>query len=217
MRLKNIPKAKEAIENSRYVVKEPQKLKGKWRGYFGKNAPLCIEIGMGKGRFLMEMASKNPDICFLGIEMYDSVLFRAVQKMESLEAFGNVPENLRFLCLDARLLPDVFEEDEVDRIYLNFSDPWPKARHEKRRLTSRIFLGRYGKFLKKGGTVEFKTDNRSLFDFSLAEAEESGWEITEYTYDLHNEPVMCSGNVMTEYEEKFSSIGKPICRMVLRR
>ena len=217
MRLKNIPGAKEAVQESGYVVQEPQALRGRWRESFGMEAPLYIEVGMGKGRFIMEMAQKNPAICFVGIEMYDSVLLRALQKKQELEETGVPLSNLKFIRVDARLLPEIFAENEVDRIYLNFSDPWPKARHDKRRLTSRVFLQRYSQILKPEGRVEFKTDNRTLFDFSLEEAEAAGWTIEQKSFDLHHDPEMCRDNIMTEYEEKFSSEGNPICKMIIRR
>ncbi len=215
MRLKNIPGAREAVQTSRYVVQTPETFKGQWREVFGMTGPLFIEVGMGKGRFLMEMAEKYPEICFAGIEMYDSVLIRALQKMDELALSGRQPANLKFLRLDARLLPEVFGPGEVDRIYLNFSDPWPKARHDKRRLTSRIFLKRYEQILSPAGSVEFKTDNRTLFDFSLEEAEAAGWIVKAFTFDLHHDPEMYRDNVMTEYEEKFSSMGNPICKMIM--
>ena len=217
MRLKNIPGAKEAVQKSEYVVQDPQALRGRWHEFFGKDAPLYIEVGMGKGRFIMEMARKHPDICLIGIEMYDSVLLRALQKKQELEEAGILLPNLKFIRVDARLLPEIFGKDEVDRIYLNFSDPWPKARHDKRRLTSRVFLQRYDQILKPDGKVEFKTDNRTLFDFSLEEATEAGWTIEQHTFDLHHDPEMCEDNVMTEYEEKFSSLGNPICKMIIHR
>ena len=217
MRLKNIPGAKEAVQKSEYVVQDPQALRGRWHEFFGKDAPLYIEVGMGKGRFIMEMARKHPDICLIGIEMYDSVLLRALQKKQELEEAGILLPNLKFIRVDARLLPEIFGKNEVDRIYLNFSDPWPKARHAKRRLTARVFLQRYDQILKPDGKVEFKTDNRTLFDFSLEEATEAGWTIEQHTFDLHHAPVMCEDNVMTEYEEKFSSLGNPICKMIIHR
>lgn len=217
MRLKNIPGAKEAVQKSEYVVQDPQALRGRWHEFFGKDAPLYIEVGMGKGRFIMEMARKHPDICLIGIEMYDSVLLRALQKKQELEEAGILLPNLKFIRVDARLLPEIFEKNEVDRIYLNFSDPWPKARHDKRRLTSRVFLQRYDQILKPDGKVEFKTDNRTLFDFSLEEAAVAGWTIEKHTFDLHHDPEMCEDNVMTEYEEKFSSLGNPICKMIIHR
>ena len=217
MRLKNIPGAKEAVQKSEYVVQDPQAMRGRWHEFFGKDAPLYIEVGMGKGRFIMEMARKHPDICLIGIEMYDSVLLRALQKKQELEEAGVLLPNLKFIRVDARLLPEIFGKNEVDRIYLNFSDPWPKARHDKRRLTSRVFLQRYDQILKPDGKVEFKTDNRTLFDFSLEEATEAGWTIEQHTFDLHHDPEMCEDNVMTEYEEKFSSLGSPICKMIVHR
>lgn len=217
MRLRNIPGAKDAILESPYVIKEPEARKGIWAGAFLKKQPLHIEVGMGKGRFLMDMAELHPEINYVGIEMYDSVLLRALQKREELEANGKVFSNLFFMRMDARNLPEVFARDEVDRIYLNFSDPWPKARHAKRRLTSRQFLGCYDKILVKEGTVEFKTDNRELFEFSLEEVKEADWKLLAHTFDLHHDREMMRGNVMTEYEEKFSSMGNPICKMVIAR
>ncbi len=216
MRLRNIPGAKDAIVNSAYVVKEPRALRGWWKEAYPAAAPVHIEVGMGKGRFLMDMAAKNPEINYVGIEMYDSVLLRALQKREELENSGKFLPNLMFICMDARLLPEVFAPEEVRRIYLNFSDPWPKARHAKRRLTSREFLTRYAQILDEEGSVEFKTDNRGLFDFSLEEVREAGWELLACTFDLHHDGLLALGNVMTEYEEKFSSMGNPICKMICR-
>ena len=142
MRLRNIPGAKDAITESPYVVQNPAEHKGSWNEVFPKDQPLHIEVGMGKGRFLMDMAKLHPETNYVGIEMYDSVLLRALQKRERLEEVGEKLANLKFMCVDARLLPEIFEKGEVQKIYLNFSDPWPKARHAKRRLTSREFLAR---------------------------------------------------------------------------
>ena len=217
MRLRNIPGAQDAILESSYVVQEPQTKKGHWGEVFVKKQPLHIEVGMGKGRFLMDLARLHPDINYIGIEMYDSVLLRALQKREELEENGEVYSNLFFMRVDARLLPEIFEKGEVDKIYLNFSDPWPKARHAKRRLTSREFLARYDQILVQDGKVEFKTDNKELFEFSLEEVEEAGWNLEASTFDLHHNEEMVQGNVMTEYEEKFSSMGNPICKMVISR
>lgn len=217
MRLRNIPGAKDAIIESPYVIQEPESEKGCWGADFPRKQPLHIEVGMGKGRFLMDMARLHPEINYVGIEMYDSVLLRAIQKMEELEAAGQKLSNLVFMRMDARLLPEVFDKGEVAKIYLNFSDPWPKARHAKRRLTSREFLARYDQILEKDGVVEFKTDNRELFEFSLEEVPEARWTLVEHTFDLHHDEKMMQGNVMTEYEEKFSSMGNPICKMVIRR
>ena len=185
MRLRNIRGSKETIAASDYVVQEPETHKGTWGQLFGNEQPVQIEVGMGKGRFIMDMARLHPERNFVGIEMYDSVLLRALQKREELEEAGEKFSKLVFIRVDARLLPEIFEKDEVDGIYLNFSDPWPKARHAKRRLTSREFLKRYEQVLKKEGAVEFKTDNRGLFEFSLEEVKESDWNLEVCTFDLH--------------------------------
>lgn len=212
MRLRNIPGSREIIAGSRFVVQEPEKYRGKWNKVFQNGHPVHIEVGMGKGRFLMDMASLCPEINYIGIEMYSSVLLRAVQRAEEAAEAGN----FRFLRMDARELPEVFALGEVGKIYLNFSDPWPKDRHAKRRLTSSEFLERYEKILQPDGTVEFKTDNRELFDFSLEEIRKKGWALLACTYDLHGDPVLNAGNVMTEYEEKFSAQGNPICKLTAR-
>lgn len=217
MRLRNIPGAKDVIADSKYVIHDMQGKKGKWSEVFGNENPVHIEVGMGKGRFIMDMAALNPDINFVGIEMYDSVLIRALQKMEEKEENKTLPKNLFFMRMDARELPLVFEKGEVAKIYLNFSDPWPKERHAKRRLTSRQFFERYDQILAAQGVVEFKTDNRALFDFSLEEIPEAGWKLLEYTFDLHHDRKMNEGNVMTEYEEKFSSQGNPIHKLIAGR
>ena len=212
--MRNIPGAKDVIENSPYVVHEPQKQKGQWSHVFENDHPIHIEVGMGKGRFLMDMAKLHPEVNYVGIEMYDSVLLRALQKREEYEQNEGTLTNLFFMCMDARLLPEIFEKGEVKKIYLNFSDPWPKARHAKRRLTSRQFLERYDQILVLEGSVEFKTDNRDLFEFSLEEVKEAGWTLEASTFDLHHDEELLNGNVMTEYEEKFSSMGNPIHKLI---
>lgn len=212
MRLRNIKGADDAILNSEYCVKSPSDQKGNWENVFSVNQPLHIEIGMGKGRFIMDMAAAHPNINYVGIERYSSVLLRALQKMES----DPLP-NIRFICMDATEIPEVFAENEVSRIYLNFSDPWPKDRHAKRRLTSRQFFMRYDQILRKDGHLEFKTDNQELFSFSLEEIPAAGWHLDSFTRDLHNDPVLNEGNIMTEYEEKFSSLGNPICKLTASR
>ncbi len=213
MRLRNIPGANEAVMESAFVVQRPQEKKGGWAQVYPQTGPIHIEVGMGKGQFLMELARRNPQVNYLGIEMYDSVLLRALQRMAEIDELPN----LLFMREDARLLPEIFRKGEVEKIYLNFSDPWPKARHAKRRLTSREFLNRYERILVPEGVVEFKTDNRGLFEFSLEEIREAGWRLLACTYDLHNDAKMCEGNVMTEYEEKFSSLGNPIYKLVTAR
>lgn len=212
MRLRNITGAQDVIAGSEYVVQKPAAVKGHWKELFGNSGELHIEVGMGKGRFLHEMAKRTPDINYVGIEMYSSVLLRALQKMEA----EPLP-NLKFLCVDARVLPDIFEKGEVDHIYLNFSDPWPKDRHAKRRLPSRQFLERFDHILKPDGRISFKTDNRALFDFAVEELEPAGWKAEVITYDLHADEELCRDNVMTEYEEKFSSKGNPICKYIIYR
>lgn len=218
MRLRNIPGADEVIANSSHCIHEPEKLLGKWHDYFPKKQDLHIEIGMGKGQFIINMAIAHPDINYIGIERYTSVILRAVQKLESLENDGIHLDNLKFLCFDAKNIDTIFAPGEVDKIYLNFSDPWPKDRHAKRRLTSRKFLARYDKILKNDGFIEFKTDNVDLFNFSLDEINDSNiWKLDAHTFDLHHDAAMNVGNIMTEYEEKFSSQGNPICKLICSR
>lgn len=212
MRLRNVPGSREAIAESNLAINEPQVLKGKWNEEFGNNNPIRIEIGMGKGRFITQLALENPDINYVGIEKYSSVLIRAIEKCQDTE----VP-NLRFIRMEAEYICDVFNKEEVDRIYLNFSDPWPKDRHAKRRLTSKQFFERYDNILKKDGVVEFKTDNDLLFQFSLEQVPEAGWNLVAQTWDLHNDSEMVKGNVMTEYESKFSQMGNPIHKLVANR
>ena len=241
MRLRNIPGSRETIAASKYcITPEPAEgveveirshkmgdkksneggrmilgdwnVKGHWADVFGNDHPIRIEIGMGKGAFLMERAIREPDINYIGIEKYSSVLLRAIQKQEE----ADLP-NLRFIRMDAEYITDVFAPGEVDRIYLNFSDPWPKAKTAKRRLTSRQFLARYDKILHPDGIVEFKTDNIDLFDFSLEEVEPAGWKILAMTRDLHKDADMNADNIMTEYETKFSALGQKICKYVISR
>lgn len=211
MRLRNVRGSQEALDVSEYVLKNPEKFKGKWGEVFGNRHPLYIEIGMGKGKFITTLAKQNAKINYLGIEKFSSVLVRGVEKQNELAL-----SNLFFLREDAEYLPEFFEKGEVKRIYLNFSDPWPKDRHAKRRLTSKEYFRRYDQILDLDGTVEFKTDNRPLFEFSLEEAVLAGWNIVESIWDLHHS-MMADGNVMTEYEEKFSSKGNPIFKMVVKR
>lgn len=212
MRLKNVPGSREAIAESEFVIHDYKENKGRFKEIFGNNNPIHIEIGMGKGRFLTDLAKLNPDINYIGIEKYSSVLIRAIQKMEELPL-----PNVLFIRMDAEEITEVFDKGEIDRIYLNFSDPWPKDRHAKRRLESRQFLARYDEILKPEGVIEFKTDNRSLFDFAVEEVKDSKWQLDAVTYDLHNDEAMNEGNIMTEYEERFSSMGNPICKYIISR
>ena len=211
MRLKNVPGSREAVAESEFAVTDPAEHKGRWsKDIFHNDHPVRIEIGMGKGKFITELASLHPDINYIGIEKYSSVLIRAIEKMEEEPLL-----NLKFIRMDAEDIESVFSENEIDRIYLNFSDPWPKDRHAKRRLPSQRFLERFSHILKKDGVIEFKTDNRDLFEFALEEAPAAGWKILSSTFDLHNDAKMSEGNIMTEYEEKFSAKGNPICKYVI--
>lgn len=211
MRLRHIPGSEDEIAGSPYVVQNPSEKRGRWKEVFGNKNPIEIEVGMGKGRFIMELASLHPEINYVGIERYPSVLLRGLQKRAQMEL-----DNIYFMCVDAKNLAEIFEPGEVQKIYLNFSDPWPKDRHAKRRLTSEEFMAVYDRVLKPDGVVEFKTDNKGLFDYSLEAVPRACWEIKEYTYDLHHSE-MGEGNVMTEYEEKFSSQGNPIYKLVAGR
>lgn len=214
MRLRNITGSREVIAESSYVVSESilEQCPGTWKEIFGNENPIRIEVGMGKGRFIYTLAKNNPDVNYVGIEKYSSVLLRAIQKMEEEEL-----PNLKFIRMDAEDIDKVFGKGEVDRIYLNFSDPWPKDRHAKRRLPSRQFLARYDVILKKDGLLEFKTDNKDLFDFAVEELEPAGWKAEVITYDLHKDEKLMEGNVMTEYEEKFSAMGNPIYKYIIYR
>lgn len=211
MRLRNVKGSRETIAASQYTIDNPTYYKGKWNELFGNDNPIHIEVGMGKGRFITQLAINNPNINYIGIEKYSSVLVRAIEKRNELDI-----DNLFFIRMDAEELCDVFDEYEISKIYLNFSDPWPKDRHAKRRLTSKEFFNRYNFILKKDGVVEFKTDNNMLFDFSLEQIPMAGWNIVQFTRDLHND-AMNEGNIMTEYEEKFSSLGNNINKLIANR
>ena len=292
MRLRNVPGAREEIDKHPLCIQEDTPRAGSWHTIFGNEHPIRIEIGMGKGQFLTTLALQNPEINYVGIEKFSSVLVRALEKADAISeknaenenptagaaktgtpssagtpapgetASGNpaapsetptagatktgtpssagtpapgepsapaeesvlsarqdsaetVFANLRFLRMEAEDICSMFAPGEVDRIYLNFSDPWPKDRHAKRRLTSRRFLERYDRILKVGGRVEFKTDNTDLFEFSLAEAAAAGWSLDACTRDLHHTPELMAGNILTEYEAKFSAEGNAICKLVM--
>lgn len=217
MRLRNVPGADAYLTAHPLVIKNETRYRGTWKETFqNPENPIHIEIGMGKGQFLLTLAKENPSINYIGIERYSSVLLRALERFDNDEEYKDV-NNIRFICMDATNLPEVFAVGEIDKIYLNFSDPWPKARHAKRRLTSKQFFERYDKILAFDGVVEFKTDNRELFDFSLEQVELAGWVLLAKTYDLQNDPTLSRGNVMTEYEEKFSGQGHPIHKLIAMR
>ena len=206
MRLKKVKNAIERIHVSEYYVNSPESYQGKWKQVFSNEKPIYLEIGMGKGNFIIEMAQKHPEANFIGVEMYDSVLVKAVEKLESMD---KIP-NLKLLLYDANHIDSVFEK-EINRIYLNFSDPWPKKRHAKRRLTSESFLKKYDSIFAKQKEIFLKTDNVDFFEYSLESLKAYGYEIKTVSRDWHHEST--EENVMTEYETKFVSQGVPINRL----
>lgn len=201
MRLKNIKGANEKVQKGKYIINNPKEHIGNWNKLFGNNNPIHIEIGMGKGKFILENALTNPNINYIGIEMYDSVMLRAVEKTNELEL-----NNLLLIRMDATLIEEVFDK-EIDVIYLNFSDPWPKDRHAKRRLTSSRFLTRYDKIFKNNPKIIQKTDNIPLFEYSLESLKQYGYNIDFVTYDLHKDK---ENIITTEYEDKFTNLGVKI-------
>ncbi len=215
MRLKNIPGAREAVASDKRVINSPEEIQTNWKDIFGNDRPIYVEIGMGKGRFIIEMAERYPEINFIGIDRYESVMIKALNKLDRMG--DAAPENIRFIRMDAEDIPDYFKEKEISRIYLNFSDPWPKKRHSKRRLQSPQFLEKYDRLLKDDGQVEFKTDNTDLFDFALESLQDTCWKILYQTRDLHSDEEAMADNVMTEYEEKFSAKGQKICKYIIKR
>ena len=216
MRLRHITGCEDFIHEAPECIEEQKakELKGNWQSIYKSTKPLHIEIGMGKGLFIRRMAYKYPEVNFLGIERYTTILMKAIQRSRK-SSEENDYSNLYYAYLDAKLLSECFEKGEIEKIYLNFSDPWPKARHSQRRLTSKQFLDSYAKVLDRGALIEFKTDNIDLFNFSLEELEDSDFELIYHTYDLHADENM--DNVMSEYEEKFSSKGQHICKLIARR
>ena len=204
MRLKNVKGANEIIEKGTYYVDNPYQYKGNWNEYFGNDNPIYVEIGMGKGDFIIENALRYKDINFIGIEKYDCVIVRAIQKSNELEL-----DNLKIVRIDANKLEEVFDK-EIDTIYLNFSDPWPKDRHAKRRLTSSIFLDIYSKIFKGRNRIVQKTDNINLFDYSLESLLEYGYNIV---YKTNNLDCLDKDNIMTEYEKRFYNLGVKINKL----
>lgn len=203
MRLRNVKGAKDIINNSKLVIDNYQDYKGKFKTLFNNNNPIHLEIGTGKGNFIINMAKNNPNINFIGIEKYDSVLARALEKIDYLD-------NLRFIRADATYIEDFFNK-EIDTIYLNFSDPWPKERHKHRRLTDSYFLKRYDKLFKNNNHIIMKTDNRKLFEYSLIEFTNYGYKINEISLNLYQDDIKT--NIPTEYETKFHNQGFPIYKI----
>ena len=210
MRLRNNPKAYDIMEeNADFVILDPESHKGKYHQLFKENKPVFVEIGMGKGDFIYQNALKHPENNYIGIEKFPSVLAAAINKINKQEKL----DNLKLMHYDALELLNVFEKGEIDHLFLNFSDPWPKKRHAKRRLTSPDFLNVYRQLLKKDGLIEFKTDNRGLFEYSLQSVTENQYHLDYVSLDLYNSPE-AEDNIMTEYERKFSVNG-PIYKMIL--
>ncbi|MGO0062376.1 tRNA (guanosine(46)-N7)-methyltransferase TrmB [Brevibacillus fluminis] len=206
MRLRNIPGAEETLRQYPVFVASPTLLKGKWREHFGNDNPIHVEIGCGKGRFITTLAARHPERNFIAIELKAEVILRSAQKTE----MQTIP-NLAMVQYNAAMLSDLFAEGELACIYLNFSDPWPKARHYKRRLTYKTFLALYRSVLAPDGHIELKTDNEGLFEFSLNQFANEGFQLHNITFDLHRS-AQAEGNVMTEYEQRFSERGQRIYR-----
>lgn len=204
MRLKHVKGASEKIEQSEMVLKDCLEYRGQFNKVFEEQHPLHIEIGMGKGDFIIGMARKYPNINFIGIEKYDSVLVRALEKLEK-----PLP-NLKFIRMDATTIDEIFDH-EVDTIYLNFSDPWPKKRHAHRRLSSPVFLKRYESLFQEKQRIVMKTDNRKLFEYSLLSMNECGYHFDEISLNLYQDDV--EDNVQTEYEKRFHDLGFPIYKI----
>lgn len=215
MRLRKKPWIDEAIkEYTDFLYLEfPVENKGKWKQTFSNpKLPLYVELGTGKGRFISQMAEMHPAYNFVGFERQIGVIYYAAKKVGDAEPFL---ENVKLVLGDITNIEELFVPGEVDCFFINFCDPWPKARHEKRRLTYRSYLNRYASLLASNGKIIFKTDNRDLFDFSVEEFKSMKWELSDINYDLHAAPV--EGDVKTEYEEKFSKKGNKICRLVAHR
>jgi len=206
VRLRNIKGADEIIKKSSYLISDYEKYKGNFKSIFNNSNNIEIEIGMGKGNFIIEKARLNPDINFIGIEKYATVLVSAFKKLEDIDL-----PNLRIINMDANFIDDVFL-NEIDKVYLNFSDPWPKKKHSNRRLTSHIFLNKYSNIFKNDRIIEMKTDNMGLFEYSLVSLSENGYILKQVNLDLYKTDL--EGNVQTEYEKKFSSKGMPIYKLV---
>ena len=212
MRLRKVKNAKERLEidNNPFYISNPEEYKGKWNELFKNNNPIHIEIGCGKGQFISTLAKLNPDINFIAIEKFDSVLLRCLEKV-----IDSGLTNLKLCVLDAAMISNYFDSSEVKRIYLNFSDPWPKKHHAKRRLTSPLFLEQYKLILDKKGEIFFKTDNRGLFEYSLESISNNGYSISNISLDLHKDLEKYPFNITTEFEDKWSKLG-PIYRLEAR-
>ena len=202
MRLRKVKNAQNIIDESQYIIKKPEIYKGNYKNVFENDNPIYIEVGMGKGDFIIEKALKNPEINFIGIEKFDSVMVRAVQKLEEYD----IP-NLKLIKIDALNIDNIFYK-EISCLYLNFSDPWPKKRHTNRRLTSNVFLNKYDLIFKNTKKIIMKTDNRHLFEYSIKSLTDYEYKINDISLDLHSDNKL--DNIETEYEKKFVSKGMVI-------
>jgi len=207
MRLRKVKNAKERLTDGYYFIENPKDNKGNWHKVFNNDNPIHIEIGCGKGQFIYTLSKQNPNINYIAIEKFDSVLLRVLEKIKE----ENIP-NLKICIIDANEISEYFNENELDRIYLNFSDPWPKKHHAKRRLTSPLFLNQYRVILNKDGEIHFKTDNRGLFEYSLQSFNECNYSIYNISLDLHKDLEKYPFNITTEFEDKWSKLG-PIYRL----
>lgn len=212
MRRRNVKNIDTRIKKYPSILLEnPNIYKGRWKELFGNSNQVYLEIGMGKGDFLLELATKNPDINYIGLEKFPSVIVVAMDKIAKTNL-----KNIKLICMDASNLNDVFDKNEIDKIYLNFSDPWPKYRHTKRRLTFQLFLKIYENILKNDSTIEFKTDNRKLFEFSLISFNQNNWEFLNLSFDLHND-FNTNEIAKTEYEKRFIELNQPIYFVEVRK
>ena len=212
MRLRNVTGSREVIAENEFVVHDEKSMKGKWKDFFGNDNPIYIEIGMGKGDFITQLCQLDKDNVYIGIEVSPPVLALAIKKLKRYEEENNIRlDNLYFMSEDAATLSEIFEEHQIEKIYLNFSDPWPKKKHTKRRLTHENFLNVYKEILREHGEIEFKTDNRGLFEYSLVSMQNYGLRFKEVYLDLHQTDIF---NIETEYEKKFSPFG-PIYKIIV--
>lgn len=217
MRLRKKPWARPELEACNFFIINPSEYKGKWRESFNNNNPIYLELGCGKGTFIAVHGSENPDVNYIAIDIKDEVLVLAKRNIErAYDEKGLEVNNLKFMAQEISLINDVFsEEDVVDRIYINFCNPWPKKKHKKRRLTHTRQLEKYKQFLAKDAKIYFKTDDDDLFNESLEYFKESGFEIEYITYDLHKSDF--EGNVRTEHENMFSEQGINIKFLIAKR
>lgn len=208
MRVRKKTWAPRVLETNKHLIHQPENFKGKWNELFGNDNPVFVEIGCGKGRFISQNALAYPNINFVGVERETTVIATAARRLTDEQ------KNVFLIPGDVENLGNFFEVGEIKRLYINFCDPWPKKKWAKRRLTYRTFLERYKEIFGESAEIFFKTDNRGLFEFSLNEFCGNDWKLSNISLDLHASDY--EGNIMTEYEEKFSGMGMPIYRLEAR-